>query len=410
MYTASCRGKALTNSAPTRASATASADAVIIGGGVIGCAIQYHLAQLGIANTALLERDVLGSGSTGRSQAICRMHYSNPITTELAWQSLAVFADFDNRVGGHSGFAPTGYLVVVKESDRAGLERNVAMQQELGVATTLASRDDVARIAPMITLFDDERAAWEPNSGYADPHQVTTAYAAHSRAAGARILMRTPATGIETAGGRVQAVVAANGLRIATDTAIVAAGPWAKQVLAWAGVDAPLLPVRHQVATVARPVDLIPHHPTVGDISQSFSFRPDGSNLTMMGYGDDDPEPDPDLFPQGVDLADTASALERLARRMPGMADSYYRGGWSGLFTTTPDWHPILDAVPGIAGLYCAVGFSGHGFKLSPAIGKAVAELVAEGRARDVDLRPLRFTRFAEGDLLESSYRYRVLA
>lgn len=410
MCTASCRGKALTNSAPTRASATASADAVIIGGGVIGCAIQYHLAQLGIANTALLERDVLGSGSTGRSQAICRMHYSNPITTKLAWQSLAVFADFDNRVGGHSGFAPTGYLVVVKESDRAGLERNVAMQQELGVATALASRDDVARIAPMITLFDDERAAWEPNSGYADPHQVTTAYAAHSRAAGARILMRTPATGIETAGGRVQAVVAANGLRIATDTAIVAAGPWAKQVLAWAGVDAPLLPVRHQVATVARPVNLIPHHPTVGDISQSFSFRPDGSNLTMMGYGDDDPEPDPDLFPQGVDLADTASALERLARRMPGMADSYYRGGWSGLFTTTPDWHPILDAVPGIAGLYCAVGFSGHGFKLSPAIGKAVAELVAEGRARDVDLRPLRFTRFAEGDLLESSYRYRVLA
>ena len=387
-----------------------AADAVIIGGGVIGCAIQYHLAQLGMTDTVLLERDVLGSGSTGRSQAICRMHYSNPITTALAWQSLAVFTDFDQRVGGQSGFVKTGYLVVVKDTDRSGLERNVAMQQELGVATGLASRDDLAQLAPMVTLFDDECAAWEPESGYADPHLVTTSYAARVRERGGRILMRTPAAGIETAGGRAQAVVTAAGARIATGTVIVAAGPWSQQVLAGVGVDAPLLPVRHQVATVVRPAGRALHHPTVGDISQSFSFRPDGSSLTMMGYGDDDPEPDPDLFPQGVELADTASALERLARRVPGMAESYYRGGWSGLFTTTPDWHPILDAVPGVAGLYCAIGFSGHGFKLSPAVGKAMAELATEGRTRDVDLTPLRFGRFAEGDLLESSYRYRVLA
>ncbi len=386
------------------------ADAVIIGGGVIGCAIQYHLAQLGITNTVLLERDVLGSGSTGRSQAICRMHYSNEITTQLAWQSLAVFSDFAERVGGHSGFVQTGYLVVVKEADQGGLERNVAMQQELGVPTSPVSQDDVARLAPMLTLFDDERAAWEPLSGYADPHQVTVSYAARSREAGARIAMRCPASGIETGGGRVQAVTTASGDRIATDTVIVAAGPWSKPVLAGIGVDVPLLPVRHQVATVARPTEQVPHHPTVGDISQSFSFRPDGSNFTMMGFGEDEAQPDPDRYPQGVDPADAASARARLARRMPGMADSYYRGGWSGLFTTTPDWHPILDAVLGVGGLYCAVGFSGHGFKLSPAIGKAVAELVAEGRARDVDLTPLRLGRFAEGDLLESSYRYRVLA
>ena len=129
-----------------------------------------------------------------------------------------------------------------------------------------------------------------------------------------------------------------------------------------------------------------------------------------MGFGDDEEQPDPDAYPQGIDLQSAASARARLARRIPGLSDSYYRGGWSGLFTTTPDWHPILDSVPGVKGLFCAVGFSGHGFKLSPAIGKAVAELVAEGKARDVDLSPLRFSRFAEGDLMESSYRYRVLA
>ena len=386
------------------------ADAVIIGGGVIGCAIQYHLAQLGIGNTVLLERDVLGSGSTGRSQAICRMHYSNRITTELAWQSLQVFSDFDARVGGNSGFVRTGYLVVVNEEDQGGLERNVAMHQELGVPASVVSRDELSELAPMVTLYDDERAAWEPNSGYADPYQVTVSYAARAREAGAVISSRNPADGIDTTSGRVQAVVTTGGDRIATDTVIVAAGPWSKQVLAGVGVDIPLLPVRHQVATVARSVERVPQHPTVGDISQSFSFRPDGSNFTTMGFGDDEEQPDPEVYPQGIDLDAAASARARLARRIPGMSDAYYRGGWSGLFTTTPDWHPILDAVPGIEGLFCAVGFSGHGFKLSPAIGKAVAELVAEGKARDVDLSPLRFTRFDEGDLMESSYRYRVLA
>ena len=387
-----------------------TADAVIIGGGVMGCAIQYHMAQLGVTNTVLLERDVIASGSTGRSQAICRMHYSNPVTTELAWQSLQVFADFDARVGGTSGFVNTGYLVVVNEADEGGLQRNVAMQQELGVPTSVVSRDDLASLAPMVTLYDDERAAWELQSGYADPYQVTVSYAARAQEAGARIVARSPAARIETTGDRVQAVITTSGGRIATDTVIVAAGPWSKQVLAGVGVDAPLIPVRHQVATVARPVEVVPHHPTVGDISQSFSFRPDGSNFTTMGFGDDDEQSDPEVYPQGVDVTEAASARAKLARRVPGMADAYYRGGWSGLFTTTPDWHPVLDAVPGVGGLYCAIGFSGHGFKLSPAIGKAVAELVLEGRARDVDLSPLRFTRFAEDDLLESSYRYRVLA
>ena len=376
----------------------------------MGCAIQYNLAQLGITDTVLLERDVIGSGSTGRSQAICRMHYSNRITTQLAWQSLQIFADFDDRVGGTSGFVQTGYLVVVNEGDEAGLERNVAMQQELGVPTSVVSHDDLARIAPMVNLYDDERAAWEPNSGYADPYQVTAAYAARAQEAGGRIATRCPASGIETVGERVQAVTTIAGDRIATDTVIVAAGPWSKRVLADVGVDVPLMPVRHQVATVARPVEAVPHHPTVGDISQSFSFRPDGSNFTTMGFGDDNEQSDPDAYPQGLELGEAAVARAKLGRRVPGLADAYYRGGWSGLFTTTPDWHPILDAVPGIDGLFCAVGFSGHGFKLSPAIGKAVAELVADGAARDVDLSPLRFSRFAEGDLLGSSYRYRVLA
>jgi glycine/D-amino acid oxidase-like deaminating enzyme len=213
---------------------------------------------------------------------------------------------------------------------------------------------------------------------------------------------------IEVSGDRVRAVVTDQG-RVETPIAVVAAGPWSKIELAKVGVDVPLVPVRHQVALLTRPLDRIPDHPIVGDIAQSLSFRPDGSSMTMLGVGEDEVA-DVDSYNQGVEMSGIADALGRMARRMPGMADSYVRGGWAGLFTTTPDWHPILDRVPGIEGLYCAVGFSGHGFKLSPMIGLAMAELIAQGRATSIDISPLRFTRFAEGDLLSSSFRYRVLA
>ena len=385
-----------------------TADVVMIGGGVIGASILFNLGRLGVTDTLLLEKDVLGSGSTGRSQAICRMHYSNQVTAKMAWESLAVFTNFDEVVGGESGFVETGYLVVVSQEDGAGLAHNVAMQYELGIDTMRVTAKDLEEIAPMVSVTEGEVMAWEPQSGYADTYMVTTSYAKRAREMGAEIVLRNPATAIEISGGRVKAVVTAEG-RVETPIAVVAAGPWSKDVLGQIGVDVPLVPVRHQVASITRPVDKLPLHPTVGDIAQSFSFRPDGSSLTMMGFGDDE-EVEVETYNQGVDMDVMADAMGRLTRRIPAMADAYYRGGWSGLFTTTPDWHPILDAVPGIDGLYCAVGFSGHGFKLSPMIGVTMAELIVEGAGKTVDISPLRFTRFEEGDLLGSSYRYRVLA
>jgi len=383
------------------------ADAVVIGGGVMGCSIQYHLAKLGITDSLLLEQDVLGSGSTGRSQTICRTHYSNPITTRLAWESLRVFTNFAEIVGGDAGFVKTGYLVVVGLADHNGLRKNVAMQQELGVSTALVTADDVKDLAPMIQVSEEESLAWEPHSGYADSHQVTTSFAARAREMGAEIAMRTIANSVEVSNGRVQAVLTSQG-RVETPIAVVAAGPWSKQVLSGIGVDVPLSTVRHQVASIIRPVEQIPHHPIVGDIAQSFSFRPEGSAMTLVGFGED--EADLANYNQGVDLEQVPEVMERLLNRMPAMADSYFRGGWSGLFTITPDWHPILDRVPCIDGLYCAIGFSGHGFKLSPAIGLAMAELITQGAATSVDLTPLRFSRFEDGDLLTSSYHYNVLA
>ena len=385
-----------------------TADVVVIGGGVMGCSILYYLAQLGTTNTLLLEMDVLGSGSTGRSQAICRMHYSNPVTARMAWESLKVLANFEEAVGGSSGFVETGYLVIVEAVERLGLERNVAMQQELGIDTSLVSADDLRELAPMMAAADGEALAWEPQSGYADPYLVTSSYASRARESGAEIRMKTPALGIEVSGGRVKGVATKDGL-IETDAVVVAAGPWSRHELGKVGIDLPLIPVRHQIASLARPVEKLPHHPTVGDIAHSCSFRPDGSAMTLVGFGEDE-EVTVDTYNQGVDMDVVADTLGKLSNRMPAMADSYFRGGWSGLFTTTPDWHPILDRVPEIQGLYCAVGFSGHGFKLSPMIGKTMAELIVLGNANSIDISPLRYSRFEEGALMSSSYRYRVLA
>ncbi|MEC8910551.1 MAG: FAD-binding oxidoreductase [Chloroflexota bacterium] len=385
-----------------------TADVVIVGGGVVGASILFNLGRLGVTDTLLVEKDVLASGSTGRSQAICRMHYSNPVTAAMAWESLGIFTNFNEIVGGESGFVETGYLVVVKEEDSAGLAHNVAMQYGLGIDTMRITAKDLEDIAPMVSVSEDEYMAWEPLSGYADPYMVTTSYAKRARELGAEIVLRNAVTEIEVSGGRVKAVVTPEG-RVETPVAVVAAGPWSKEVLGKVGVDVPLVPVRHQVASLTRPVNELPMHPTVGDIAQSFSFRPDGNSLTMMGFGDDE-EVGVDTYNEGVDMDVMADALERLTRRIPAMSEAYFRGGWSGLFTTTPDWHPILDAVPGIEGLYCAIGFSGHGFKLSPMIGVTMSELIVEGAPETLNISPLRFSRFEEGDLLESSYRYRVLA
>ena len=373
----------------------------------MGCSLLYYLAKKGTTDTLLLERSVLGAGSTGLSQAICRMHYSNPITASMAWSSLQVYANFSEQVGGDSGFVKTGYLVVVEEIDRPSLELNIAMQQDLGIDVALISPDELRDLAPMFATFEGERLAWEPNSGYANPYLVTTSLAARAQELGARVSTRSNVTGVEISGGRVQAVLTEQG-RVATPVAVVAAGPWSNNLMAGTGVEFPLIPVRHQVAMVTRPPGLLPDHPIVGDIAQSFSFRPESPTLTMVGYAEEEVELE--NYDRGIDQAEAADAMSRLIRRMPAMDQSYLRGGWSGLFTTTPDWHPILDRVPGVEGLFCMVGFSGHGFKLAPSIGQAMAELILDGSAASFDLSPLRFNRFEENDLVLSRYRYRVLA
>ena len=384
------------------------AEAVVIGGGVMGCSILYNLAERGVTDTVLLERDVLGSGSTGRSQAILRMHYSNEVTTRLAWDSLSIFRDFHEITGMPSGYTRTGYFVIVGTEDRDAMLENVSMQRASGVDTSIVTAEDVQEIAPMVRTYDGESFAYEPESGYADPYSVTTGYANAARDRGARILSESPAVGIEITANRVTAVLTENE-RIETPVAVVAAGPWSGPLLAAVGVDVPLRPIRHQVIMLRRPQDLVPDHPIIGDVVNDMSPRPDAGNLTLIGVGEDE-EASPDTFNQGVDMPMVEATFEKLVKRMPGMSQALFRGGWSGLFTTTPDWHPILDRVEGIDGLYIAVGFSGHGFKLSPMIGVVMSELITDGKATSLDISEMALQRFSEGRLMRSRYSMQVLA
>ncbi len=384
------------------------AEAVVIGGGVMGCGILYNLAERGVTDTVLLERDVLGSGSTGRSQAILRMHYSNEVTTRLAWDSLSIFRDFHEITGMPSGYTKTGYFVIVGPEDREAMLENVSMQRASGVDTSVVTAEDVREIAPMVRTYDGESFAYEPESGYADPYSVTTGYANAARDRGARILSESPAVGIEITANRVTAVLTENE-RIETPIAVVAAGPWSGPLLASIGVDVPLRPIRHQVIMLRRPQDVVPDHPIIGDVVFDMSPRPDVGNLTLIGVGEDE-EASPDTFNQGVDMPMVEATFEKLVKRMPGMAQALFRGGWSGLFTTTPDWHPVLDKAEGIDGLYIAVGFSGHGFKLSPMIGVVMSELITDGKATSLDISEMTLQRFADGRLMRSRYSMQVLA
>ena len=385
-----------------------TADAVIIGGGVMGCSILYNLAALGMTNTLLLEQNVLGSGSTSRSQAILRMHYSNEVTSLLAWKSLEVIKNFEEMTGTPSGYTRTGYFLIVRdENDKRAMRENVAMHKRLGIATDMLTIEQAREIAPMLSFQEEEAFAYEPESGYADPYSITTGYANRAREMGSRIKDGTQVTDIEVTAGKITAVVTPDE-RIETPIAVVAAGPWSRPLLRKVGVDLPLGTVRHQVIILRRPNDL-PEHPAIGDIVNDLSTRPDIGFRTLLGVGEEE-SPGPDEYNQGVDMDMVESGLARLVKRIPAMSQALFQGGWSGLFTTTPDWHQILDRVDGIDGLYCAVGFSGHGFKESPMIGLTMAELITLGHASTVDISMLNMRRFNEGKLLRSRYTMQVLA
>jgi sarcosine oxidase subunit beta len=385
---------------------THTADVVIIGAGVTGASISFNLAKRGVTNVAVLDKGAVASGATGKSSACIRQHYSTEATARMVRRSIEVFEHFADVVGGTASFVKTGYLMGVGERDREALKKVVAMQQRVGIKTKLISPEEIREIEKRVRVDDLVAGAWEPDSGYADPSDTTNSFIRRARELGVRLFQNVEVTGLKTTGGKISEVLT-NRETFSAPIVINAAGVWGDRIGAMLGIEIPITVCRHQIRFIKRPESAAAQHPMFYDFIHQFYSRPEGKDLTLIGTLDPAEINDrinPDDYADTVDFNETADVLGALCDRFPSFEAGHFHSGYSGPFDVTPDWHPILDEAPGIRGFFLAVGFSGHGFKLAPAVGEMVADLVINGKQPDSDINVFRYTRFAEKQPVRGLY------
>lgn len=379
-----------------------TADVVVIGGGVMGAAIGYELVRRGAGAVTILEKSALGAGSTGKSGANIRCHYSHPLTTSMALHGLRAFETFTDQIGGPSVFTRAGLLITAPESMRQHLESVIKLQRNMGVKVSLVSRDELRDIDPDAALDDGELAAYEEEAGYCDALQVVTSYAAAAQSKGADIHEGVEVTKILTENGKITGVGTTEG-EIATGTVILAAGPWSAAVARQAGVSLPVKSCRVEIALLRGPCSTGQprRRPVYCDFTHETYCRELPGGLLHIGNIDpreERDEVDPDAYNQVADRAFADEMREKIERRNPSLRRAVSRGGYAALYSITPDWHPILDRLPGVEGAFCAAGFSGHGFKMAPAVSKILSEMILDSRSTTFDVHGLRASRFEEGE------------
>jgi sarcosine oxidase subunit beta len=384
-------------------------DAIVIGGGVIGVSIAYHLARLGSRRVLLLERNQLGAGTTAQSSCILRTHYSVPENVALAKAALAVFRDFPAYLGdpeAECGYHRSGYLIVAPDGPPAAAVRaSLAAERALGIEAREIDAAEAARIHPLLRLDDVALIGWEPEAGHADAYLTLTALARAARRLGATIREGAAVTGLVRDGGRVTGVETTEG-PYSAGLVVSAQNIWSREVAAWAGIELPLVLSRHAVFTLEGPTPYGRDLPVVKDLVSpgKLYFRSYGGRQVLVGDGNEgETIAAPDTEQADVPLDYVLDIGAQLAHRMPAFEDAGLAASWTGVYDVTPDWNPVLGPVPGIAGLHVAYGFSGHGFKLAPVVGRLVAQ-AALGQAPDLSLAPYALERFRQGRLLMGRY------
>ncbi len=384
-----------------------TADVVIIGGGIQGASIAYHLTRSAGTDVVVLEKNTLASGCSGRTGGMIRQHYSTDLVTEIARQGRDFFATFDAVVGGHSGWVQCGLVYMVTDKDVEALEHNIALGRRHGVPTRLIDETEARERVPGLNTEGAVRFGFEENAGYGDGYGSTVAFAGRAKERGATILQNTPATGLVLDNGRIAGVVTPHET-IATRTVVNAAGPWADRVGRWVSLELPLrLELIEEAVIRVQAPDTYPiDTPSVYDFVNGLSFRPEGTGHTVVAEGSSyfKGSLDPDAYPTQPSDRYIEDVSVRLARAMPRLASGTPRGGWAGLLEGTPDFHPVMGIAPGVEGLILCYGFSGHGFKEAPVTGRLIAELILNGTP-SLDITPLSFERFARGQLLRSMYK-----
>ena len=383
---------------------------MVVGGGVTGSSIAMHLAQMGAGSVLLLEKESLASGATGRSGAMVREHYLHPTLVRMAQESSQVFHNFSEIIGGDARFVETGRLILLGDGDAAAGRANVAMNRELGVNIRTLTPPDMAELVPQMSTDGVALGVYEPDSGYADPIATTYAFAQRAGDLGASVATGCRVTGFRVAGGRLAGVETESGL-IETGAAVVATGPWTNWLAAPLGEPLPITPLRVQMVHLRRPPPLESLTPTVIDQTSGSYYRLNAGLYTLMGG--EAPEDmgevvNPDAYGLNAEHDTITRYWQRARLRFPDFAATTPQGGYGSLYDMTPDGNPILDKSMAVDGLYWAVGFSGHGFKLSPVIGRMVAELVLNGESAGHDIRAFSADRFARGESLAPEHPYQA--
>ncbi|MBI2304016.1 MAG: FAD-binding oxidoreductase [Chloroflexi bacterium] len=366
-----------------------SADVVIIGAGVVGCSIAYHLAREGCRDVVVLEKDIIGNGTTARCTGGIRLQMTSEVDILMSQLSLEFFENFSAEMGNDPEFRQVGYLFLLgNEEQLATAAGNVALQRRLGVPVTLMGRQELASQAPFMFWDDVAGATFCSCDGYLNPYEVTQGFARQARRLGVRIFQGTEAVAIEVKGRRVQGVSTSQG-KVATPLLVNAAGPYAAKVGRMAGVELPVWAQRRHVF-ITTPFDEIPSTmPLVVDQVQGFVCRKEGRGLMLNAYDATDTQD----YDTTIDWQVLPQVANKAVHRLPSLSEVGILTGWVGLREITPDEEAILGFVPQVEGFVCANGFSGHGFMHAPATGRLIAELVLRGKT-SIDISPLSLRRF----------------
>jgi len=379
---------------------------VVVGGGIVGLASAHALAERG-AEVVVCEKGSLGDGSTSRSLGGIRTQFSTAVNVELSLASLPVWESFEEEFGVDIAHRQTGYLFLARTEESADqLEQQVAMQREHGADTRLLDPSECVEICDGVKPSAVTRGTYNPRDGFADPYLALQGYADAVREQGVDIRTKTAVTDIhlengEVAGVEVEGPDTPSGGAIDADVVVNAAGPWASNIAALAGLEIPVEPHRRQALVVDPETPVPESDPLTIDFETGSHFRPEREGAAIVGgYFAEQPEnADPDRYSEGYDVEWAMECLERASVYCTYFGEeTQLKRGWAGLYAVTPDHHPILEE--SIPGFVQAVGFSGHGFQHAPATGKVVAELALDGEASTVDISDLSSDRFERGELI----------
>jgi len=367
------------------------ADVVIIGGGVIGISIAYHLAKMGCRNVLLLEKGLLGEGSTGKCPGGIRQQFLSEINVRISMQSVEFFRSFEEATGVTADFRQCGYLILASTAEQLEVFRQgVAMQRRLGLDVSLLSSEEIKELMPQLNVTGVTGGTFCPSDGYADPYQVVQGFAGRARELGVSIRQNTEVTGLTIAGGKIKGVETADG-PVQTETVINAAGPYAALVGRMAGVEIPVTPYRRHVFFTDTVSSINPFSPMVINFANGFWFRKEATHCLI---GMRNPE-EPSSFNTATDWGFLPTLGATACQRLPLLGDTGIVRGWAGLHSDTADCNPILGRIQGIDGLVLANGFSGHGFMHSPVVGRLVAEVALQGKATSLDISAFALDRFS---------------